>query len=73
MNVRGTFMCLLCVGALFVACGSKSRKTAEVVGQADTVHVVGDDKDKHGCMHLPDIPGVRLRKTVSVCGKKESV
>ena len=50
MNVRGTFMCLLCVGALFVACGSKSRKTAEVVGQADTVHVVGDDKDKHGCI-----------------------
>ena len=43
-------MCLLCVGALFVACGSKSRKTAEVVGQADTVHVVGDDKDKHGCI-----------------------
>ena len=50
MNVRGTFMCLLCVGALFVACGSKSRKTAEVAGQADTVHVVGDDKDKHGCI-----------------------
>lgn len=24
-------------------------------------------------LHLPDIPGVRLRKTVSVCGKKESV
>lgn len=24
-------------------------------------------------LHLPDIPGVRLIKTVSVCGKKESV
>ena len=24
-------------------------------------------------LHLPDISGVRLRKTVSVCGKKESV
>ena len=24
-------------------------------------------------LHLPDILGVRLRKTVSVCGKKESV
>ena len=24
-------------------------------------------------LHLPDIPGVRFRKTVSVCGKKESV
>ena len=50
MNVRGTSMCLLCAGALFVACGSKSGKTAEVAGQADTVHVVGGDKDKHGCI-----------------------
>ena len=50
MNVRGTSMCLLCAGALFVACGSKSGKTAEVAGQADTVHVVGGDKDKHGCL-----------------------
>ena len=32
MNVRGTSMCLLCAGALFVACGSKSGKTAEVAG-----------------------------------------
>lgn len=50
MNVRGTSMCLLCAGVLFVACGSKSGKTAEVAGQADTVHVVGGDKDKHGCI-----------------------
>ena len=50
MNVRGTYLCLLCVGAVFVACGSKSRQPAEVAGQADTVHVVGDDKDKHGCI-----------------------
>ena len=46
MNVRGTSMCLLCAGVLFVACGSKSGKTAEVAGQADTVHVVGSDKDE---------------------------
>ena len=50
MNVRGISMCLLCAGALFVACGSKRGKTAEVAGQADTVHVVGGDKDKHGCI-----------------------
>ena len=43
-------MCLLCAGALFVACGSKRGKTVEVAEQADTVHVVGGDKDKHGCI-----------------------
>ena len=63
-------MCLLCAGALFVACGSKRGKTVEVAEQADTVHVVGGDKDKHGCIASA---GVRFRKTVSVCGKKESV
>ena len=41
MNVRGISMCLLCAGALFVACGSKRGKTVEVAEQADTVHVVG--------------------------------
>ena len=45
MNVRGISMCLLCAGALFVACGSKRGKTVEVAEQADTVHVVGGDKD----------------------------
>lgn len=50
MNVRGISMCLLCAGALFVACGSKRGKTVEVAEQADTVHVVGGDKDKHGCI-----------------------
>lgn len=50
MNVRGISICLLCAGALFVACGSKRGKTVEVAEQADTVHVVGGDKDKHGCI-----------------------
>lgn len=73
MNVRGISMCLLCAGALFVACGSKRGKTVEVAEQADTVHVVGGDRISMVALHLPDIPGVRFRKTVSVCGKKESV
>ena len=33
MNVRGISMCLLCAGALFVACGSKRGKTVEVAEQ----------------------------------------
>ena len=66
-------MCLLCAGALFVACGSKRGKTVEVAEQADTVHVVGVIRISMVALHLPDIPGVRFRKTVSVCGKKESV
>ena len=70
MNVRGTFMCLLCVGALFVACGSKSRKTAEVAGRYMALVMI---RISMAALHLPDILGVRLRKTVSVCGKKESV
>ena len=73
MNVRGTFMCLLCAGALFVACGSKSGKTAEVAGQADTDMSLVVIRISMVALHLPDIPGVRFRKTVSVCGKKESV
>jgi len=73
MNVRGTSMCLLCAGALFVACGSKSGKTAEVAGQADTDMSLVVIRISMVALHLPDIPGVRFRKTVSVCGKKESV
>ena len=66
-------MCLLCAGALFVACGSKSGKTAEVAGQADTDMSLVVIRISMVALHLPDIPGVRFRKTVSVCGKKESV
>ena len=74
MNVRGTFMCLLCVGALFVACGSKSRKTAEVAGKKPIRYMsLVMIRISMAALHLPDILGVRLRKTVSVCGKKESV
>ena len=62
MNVRGTFMCLLCVGALFVACGKPIRYMSLVMIRISMA-----------ALHLPDILGVRLRKTVSVCGKKESV
>ena len=36
MNVRGISMCLLCAGALFVACGSKRGKTVGVGEQAES-------------------------------------
>ena len=66
-------MCLLCVGALFVACGSKSRKTAEVAGQADRYMSLVMIRISMAALHLPDILGVRLRKMYPSVGKKESV
>ena len=73
MNVRGTSMCLLCAGALFVACGSKSGKTAELLDKPIRYMSLVVIRISMVALHLPDIPGVRFRKTVSVCGKKESV
>ena len=72
MNVRGISMCLLCAGALFVACGSKRGKTVEVAEPIRYMSLVVI-RISMVALHLPDIPGVRFRKTVSVCGKKESV
>lgn len=66
-------MCLLCAGALFVACGSKSGKTAEVAGQADTVHVVGGDKDKHGCIASAGYTWSEVQKDCIRLWEKESV
>lgn len=62
MNVRGISMCLLCAGALFVACGSKSGKKVEVTEQADTVHVLGSDKDKHSCIASAGYTWSEVRK-----------
>ena len=74
MNVRGISMCLLCAGALFVACGSKRGKTVEVAEQKPIRYMsLVVIRISMVALHLPDIPGVRFRKTVSVCGKKESV
>ena len=73
MNVRGISMCLLCAGALFVACGSKRGKTVEVAEQPIRYMSLVVIRISMVALHLPDIPGVRFRKTVSVCGKKESV
>jgi hypothetical protein len=55
-------MCLLCAGALFVACGSKSGKKVEVTEQADTVHVLGSDKDKHSCIASAGYTWSEVRK-----------
>ena len=64
-------MCLLCVGALFVACGSKRlRKLLDKPIRYMSLVMI---RISMAALHLPDILGVRLRKTVSVCGKKESV
>ena len=60
MNVRGISMCLLCAGALFVACGSKSGKKVEVTEQADTVHVLG--RDKHSCIASAGYTWSEVRK-----------
>ena len=74
MNVRGISMCLLCAGALFVACGSKRGKTVEVAEKKPIRYMsLVVIRISMVALHLPDIPGVRFRKTVSVCGKKESV
>lgn len=62
MNVRGISMCLLCAGALFVACGSKIGKKVEVTEQADTVHVLGSDKDKHSCIASAGYTWSEVRK-----------
>ena len=63
-------MCLLCAGVLFVACGSKSGKLLDKPIRYMSLVVI---RISMVALHLPDIPGVRFRKTVSVCGKKESV
>ena len=73
MNVRGISMCLLCAGALFVACGSKRGKTVELLNKPIRYMSLVVIRISMVALHLPDIPGVRFRKTVSVCGKKESV
>lgn len=73
MNVRGISICLLCAGALFVACGSKRGKTVEVAEQADTVHVVGGDKDKHGCIASAGYTWSEAQKDCIRLWEKESV
>ena len=80
MNVRGTSMCLLCAGALFVACGSKSGNTTvfplpylRMIPKPIRYMSLVVIRISMVALHLPDIPGVRFRKTVSICGKKESV
>ena len=73
MNVRGISMCLLCAGALFVACGSKRGRLWKLLNKPIRYMSLVVIRISMVALHLPDIPGVRFRKTVSVCGKKESV
>ena len=55
---------------LFVACGSKRERLWKLLNKPIRYMSLVVIRISMVALHLPDIPGVRFRKTVSVCGKK---